>query len=94
MRGPLAGQLNDPLAQIGFPHLDAGLFEVLVEMDLLRGHGLGLDDALDAVLLRQAEDVVLDRLRIVGAEYLGAASLGGARKRLGQFVEVRGGGRL
>ena len=75
-------------------HLDAGLFQMLVEMNLLRRHRLRLDDALDAALLREAENVVLYGLGIAGAEDLGAARLGGAGKLLGQFVEVRSGGGL
>ncbi len=94
VRGALAGKLNDPLAQVGLVHFNAGLFQMLVEMNLLRGHGLGLDDALDAALLREAEDVILYGLGIAGAEDLGAAGLGGAGKLLGQFVKVRRGGRL
>jgi hypothetical protein len=92
--GPLVGKLNDPLAQVGLLHRNAGLFQMLVEMNLLRGHGLRLDDALDAALPREAENIVVYGLGIAGAENLGAAGLGDARKLLGQFVEVRCGGRL
>ena len=91
VRGRLAGKLDDPLAQIGLVHLNAGLFQVLVEMDFLRGHGLGLDDALYAAFLRQVQNVVLHGLRVAGAENLGAAGLGRVRKVLGQLIEVRGG---
>ena len=58
-------------------------------MDFLRGHRLRFDDALDAVLLREVEDVVAHLRGIVGAKDLGAAGLGVSRERLGEFVEVR-----
>lgn len=75
----MAGELNDPLAKIGFLHINAGLLEILVEMNLLSGHGLRLDDALDTAPLCEAENVVLHRLGIAGAENFGATGLGGAR---------------
>ena len=74
--GRCSGELDDPLAQVGLAHLDAGLFQMGVEVDLLRGHGLGFDDALDAVLLRELENVLVHLGGIAGAENLGAAGLG------------------
>ena len=45
-----APDLHDILAEIGLDHLDAGGFEMGVEPDLLRHHGLALGDELGARL--------------------------------------------
>jgi hypothetical protein len=44
----LAPDLDDVLAKIGLCHLDAGSFEMGVEADLLRYHGLALGDEAGA----------------------------------------------
>ena len=47
--GRVAGQLDDPLAQVRLHRLHAGRLQRLVEVDLLGGHGLALGCQGDAV---------------------------------------------
>src|SRR5581483_5435024 len=72
-------------------HLDAGAFQMLVEVNFLRRHRLRLHDGLHAVLPREVEDVFADFGRIVGAEDLGAARFDLRGEALGELVEMRGG---
>ena len=51
----LAPDLNDVLAEVGLRHLDAGCFEMGVETDLLRHHGLALGDEASAGVLAEPE---------------------------------------
>ena len=91
VRGGLAGQLDDPLAQVGFLHLEPGLLEEAVEMDLLAGHGLGLDHGADVVVAGHLEDVLAHPGRVVGTEHLGAVRLGVLLEQVGEFLEMVGG---
>ncbi len=76
VRRRLSGQLNDPLAQVGFADFDAGFFQMRVEVNFLRRHRLRFDDVLTPFCLRQIEDVVADLGGIVGAKNFGAAGFG------------------
>ena len=87
----LTGELNDPFAEVGFGDFDAGGFEVSVEMDFLGGHGLGLDDGGDAAIHGEFENVLIDGVRIAGAEDFCAASFGVALEHIGEFFETAGG---
>ena len=64
MAGRLAGQLHDPLAQIGVDHFDAVPLEERVQVALFGQHRLAFDDAAHAVLLEHAQHdlVVLGRI--------------------------------
>src|ERR1035438_1294131 len=62
---------------------------MLVEMNLLRGHRLRLDDALDALLSCEIQDVLAHLRGIVGAEYFCPAGLGVFREEVRQFVKMR-----
>src|SRR3990170_2049827 len=64
---------------------------MLIEVDLLRSHRLGLDDGLDPLLLGQLEDVVLHRLAIVSSEDLGTGGFGALSKLRNQFLQMAGG---
>ena len=88
VRGGLTGQLDDPLAQVGFLDLETGLLEVAVEMDLLAGHGLGLDHRADVVVAGHLEDVLAHPGRVVGTEHLGAFRLGVLLEQVAQFLEM------
>ena len=55
MAGRLAGQLHDPLAQIGIDHLDAVPFEKRIEMALLGQHRLAFDEPPHAVPLKNLQ---------------------------------------
>ena len=48
--GALPAELDDPLPEVRLHNLQADAFQMLVEVDLLGGHGLGLDHALAVVL--------------------------------------------
>ncbi len=91
VRRRLLGELNDPLAQVGLADLDARLLQVGIQMDFFRGHRLRFDDALDAVFLRQVEDVVAHLRGIGGAKDVGTACLGISREGFGQLIQMRGG---
>ncbi len=70
VRRPLAGDLDDELAEVGLGHLQPGGLQRGVEVDLLGRHRLRLHDALTAGLLRDLDDDaagVLGRLRPVDA---------------------------
>ena len=88
VRGALAGQLDDPLAQVGLRHLDALLLEEGVEVHLLGGHRLRLGDALDPVLLAEPGQVLLHLGGVGGPEDLGPGLGGLLLELLGQLVEV------
>ncbi len=65
--------------------------QVRVEVDLLRGHGLGLDDPGHAPGLGQVQDVLPHLGRVAGAEHLGAPGLGLALEGLRQLIQAAGG---
>ena len=50
MAGRFVGELDDVFAEVGFDYAQAGVFEGVVEVNLLGCHGLGLDDQVGAVL--------------------------------------------
>ena len=56
VRGAFMPQLDDPFAKVGLVHHEAVGLQPSVEVDLLGGHGLGLDDVLDVVLFGDAGD--------------------------------------
>ena len=66
MIGRLARELNDILAQVGLHRFDALGDEPVVEPDLLRDHGLALDNQLDAPVARQLRHVLARRLGVLG----------------------------
>ncbi len=53
---PFVAQLDDPLPQVRFHHLQALGLQVVVQEGLLRGHGLGLDDLFDPMAPGNAGD--------------------------------------
>ena len=59
VRRAFVAELDDPFAQVGLRHLEAFLFQVVVEEGLLRGHGLALDDLLDPVVFGDAAMISL-----------------------------------
>ena len=89
MRRRLSCKLNDPFSQVGFAHLDTGSLEMLIEMNLFRGHGLRFHDALDAVHPGEIQNVLAHLGGIVGTKYLGPAGFGVLREALCKFVEMR-----
>ena len=91
VRRRLVGELDDPLAQVRLVHLDAGLLEGLVQVDLLGGHGLRLHDALHALGLGKVEDVLLHRRGVGGPEHLGTTGLRVLLELLCQLLEAGGG---
>ena len=54
----LVGQLKDVFAEIGFHGFQLMLFQALVEMDLLAGHGFRFHQHMHAALLREIENEV------------------------------------
>ena len=56
VRGPLAGELDDPLAEVGLDGRQARRLEGVVELDLLGDHRLALGDHLHAAPARDLED--------------------------------------
>ena len=78
VRRPLAGELDDPLAEVGLHSVDALRLEVIGESDFLSGHRLRFDDELR--LLRAADRgdhparfVGVDRTVDLGADRFGFA---------------------
>ena len=74
VRGVLARQLQDPLAQVGLDHLEARALERLVQLDLLGGHRLALGHHLHAPRLGKTGDVPAGLGTICRAHH-GAAGL-------------------
>ncbi len=58
----LAGQGNDPFAQVRFGDRDPGGLHMLGELDLFARHGLGLDDPLHPFFLAEIHEVGLEVL--------------------------------
>ncbi len=81
-------QLDDPLAQVRLRDLQAQGLQVVVEQRLLGGHGLGLDDALDARLLRDAADDLVGLLAGLGHVHGDAHALGVLLELLEEPVHV------
>ena len=54
--GHVVGQLDDHLGEVGLASADALVLQVLVEVGLLGGHGLDLDDLGDALGLDDVRD--------------------------------------
>ena len=78
VRRPLAGELDDPLAEVGLHSVDALRLEVIGESDLLSGHRFRFDDELR--LLRAADRgdhparfLGVDRTVNLGADRFGFA---------------------
>ena len=61
--GAFAGELEEPLAEVGFDGADALRFEVVVEFDLLGDHRFAFDHQLDAAFAADFGDVVERVLR-------------------------------
>ena len=68
--GLLAGQGDDPLAQVRLGGGDPGGLEVGVQVDLLGGHRFGLDDPLDPLFLAEIHQVGLQRVAVLRPEHL------------------------
>ena len=54
--GHVVGQLDDHLGEVGLASVNALFLQVLVEVRLLGGHGLDLDDLVDALGLDDVRD--------------------------------------
>ena len=54
--GHVVGQLDDHLGEVGLASVDALVLQVLVEVGLLGGHGLDLDDLVNALGLDDVRD--------------------------------------
>jgi hypothetical protein len=76
VRGLLAGELHDVLAQVGLHNLEAFGFEGTVEVALLAHHRLRLDDLLHAGPARDLDDEAVDVRVGLGPVHLRAATRG------------------
>jgi len=70
VRWRLAGQLDDVFAQICFNHFVATLLQMRVEVNLLSGHRLALDDHVRVDVLGNAGDNLACFSRVVRPVYL------------------------
>ena len=92
MGRPFVAQLDDPFAQVRLHHLKSGFFQVVVEEGLLRGHGLGFEDFLDAIVPGDAGDDLVGLQGGGGQVDLDPGGLGlGLEGRI-QLFQVRQGG--
>ena len=91
VRGALVAQLDDPFAKVGLIDDDAFLLQGRVELDLLGGHGLGLDHALDVVLLGDAHDDAVGVLRVGGAMHMDTELFGVLLELFVEFFHVLAG---
>ena len=66
-------QLDDEFAEVGFDDFKAGVLQCFVEMNLLGGHGLGLDDGAGPFVANDSEDNLACLLAGAGPVHLGAA---------------------
>jgi hypothetical protein len=69
----LAGELDDIFAQVRFHRLDAIFFEMLVQMNLFRGHRFGLHHQLHAALAGEIGDELARLGAGVGPDHFAAA---------------------
>ena len=81
----VVAQLNDEIRQIGLVRRDAGGFERRVELRLIGGHGLDLDDFRLLVALYDADDDSIGFIRVAGPMNFAA----GRRAGLFELLEVR-----
>ena len=72
VRRRFLGELDDVFAEVGFQHLVPQFFQVRVEMNLLGGHRLALDDDLGLGLLGNAGDDVARLGGVVRPMHTGA----------------------
>ena len=86
--GRLAPELADVFAEVGLDWLNAGLFESVVEMDLLGRHRFRFDGALHAAAVRQFDDVPARVCGGLGPEDLAAVLDDFALELFEIFVEV------
>src|SRR4030095_11440370 len=80
----LVPELNDVLSKITFHDAEPCLLEGFVEMDLLAGHHLGLDDGARVLLANDAKDYLTGLLTGAGPMHVRSARLEFVRK----FFEV------
>jgi hypothetical protein len=82
-------ELDDQLGEVGLDRRDAGLFERLVELDLLGGHRLDLDHLVGAGRADQAGDGVAGLAGVAGPVH-GRAGRRGRRLELEQQLRQLG----
>jgi len=90
----LVAQLDDPFAQIRLGHLKAFGLQMMIEMDFLGGHGLGLDHGPDVVVLGDLRDNLAGLGGVLGQVDLRALGLGLTFEFLEQRLHAVGGGVL
>ena len=84
----LVAELHDEFAQVRFHHRVAGLFQGMVQVDLLRGHRLGLDDGFRLLVPENSADDVARLRRVAGPMHLGAVRLQFGRERDEMLVQM------
>jgi hypothetical protein len=89
VRRVIASKLHDPLAQIRFDDVNAGSFEVLVELDFLADHRLRLDRAAYALRSRESRDVATGIVGRLGVEGMSATGFDRRRELVEVVVESR-----
>ena len=90
----LASQLDNVLAKIRLHHLIAMLLQMRVEVNLLRGHRLALDDHPRAEALRQAGDNLTCLSRVVRPMHLHPDALGLRGEEFEVLIQTRHGSLL
>jgi len=86
--GGLVGDLEHPLAQVRFDDVDALAFEVLVDLDLLAGHRLALDEAVGVPVVTHLGDVLVGVGGVLGDVHRPAVGLDGFGECVDQFREA------
>ncbi len=81
-------QLQDVFAQIGLHCLDAGVFQMSVEMNLLGGHRFGFDDDLHTAFAGEVQDERRRLGPVLGPDHLAAARFDVALQFLEIVIEV------
>ena len=89
VRGPLAAQLHDVLAEVGLDHLASGRAERRVERDFLGRHRLALDHAACAALAGKIDDILTCLGRVGGDEHAASVGLQALLELDQQVVEAR-----
>ena len=85
---PMTRKGNNPFATVGFFDMNAGGFQIVVEVDFLRSHGFGFDDPFNVFFLTQVEEIFFQCGAVFGAEDLGATFDGFGFKFVGNCIDV------